>query len=244
MSAYSGLARFYDALTGDVDYDELADFYGRLIAGAGGRTVVDLACGTGTLTQILAGRGLDMIGVDASAEMLAVAAEKTRELENPPLLLCQELSQLDLYGTVDAAICSLDGMNYLPPGSLAEVFRRLGLFIKKGGILVFDLHSPERLRATDGEIFVDEAEDLLCLWRADFYEDDRALVYGMDIFRREGELWQRDCEEHVEYAHEPEYLRYQLENAGFKSICVRDGAVQFDRERLFISAVNEGRFQK
>ena len=113
--------------------------------------------------------------------------------EVKPMFLCQEASELDLFGTVEGAYCSLDGMNYLPPEELPEVFSRLHLFIEPGGKFIFDFHSPERLRSLDGGTFVDEDEDMLCLWRAEFDEEEQALVYGMDIFRRKGKLWEREC---------------------------------------------------
>ena len=124
---YVPLAPLYDAFTRDVPYAALADFYDALLnpGGAPGRMYLDLCCGTGTLTWLLARRGREMIGVDASPEMLAVAQSKAQagaQPEVPPLFLCQEAAQLDLYGTVQGALCSLDGMNYLPPEELPERF--------------------------------------------------------------------------------------------------------------------------
>ena len=129
----------------------------------------------------------------------------------PPLFLCQSASELDLYGTVDAAICSLDGMDYIAPGELPEVFRRLRLFVRPGGLVIFDIRTPESFRSLDGQIFVDETEDVLCLWRAEFAESENAMRYGMDIFSRAGKYWTRDTEEHVEYAHSPEFLKNIME---------------------------------
>jgi SAM-dependent methyltransferase len=222
MSSYGPLARWYDSLTGDVPYESFADFYEQIFSRRTRpvKTVLDLACGTGTLTWILAARGYEMIAVDASPDMLSVAAEKAGETACavPPLFLCQDLTELDLYGTVDAAVCSLDGVNYLPPEELPEVLRRLHLFLEPGGLLVFDINTPERLRSLDGELFVDETEDVLCLWRAEFDEDEQALLYGMDIFTRTGALWRREEEEHVEYAHVPQGLKLLLECAGFRNV--------------------------
>ena len=242
MSAYSHLAGWYDALTGDVPYDEFADYYEKIFRACGESvsTILDVACGTGTLTCLLALRGYETIAVDASEEMLAVAAEKAGDLNGctPPLLLCQKMTGLDLYGTVDAAVCSLDGMNYLPDHELPEVFRRLGLFIASGGILIFDVHSPERLRSLSGQVFVDETDDLLCLWRADFDQGENALVYSMDIFQREGSLWHREFEEHIEYSHDISMLTDMLASAGFTNIIVRTDGPQNELGRVFISAIN------
>ena len=239
MSCYGPLAQWYDRLTGDVPYARFADLYEAEFARAGGefRLLLDLCCGTGTLTCEMARRGFEMIGADASEDMLMEAREKSSALSPAPLFLCQDAAELDLYGTVDAAYCSLDGINYIPPEDVDEVFRRLRLFIRPGGLFIFDLRSPDFLRSVDGSTFVDEAEDVLCLWRADFDEESNCLVYGMDIFSQEGELWRRDSEEHVEYAHEPAFLLELLAKHGFGDIHFPCPSGQEDAGRLFIRAV-------
>ena len=92
--------------------------------------------------------------------------------------------------------------------------------------------------ALDGEIFVDETDDVLCLWRADFSKEENTLLYGMDLFSRRGKLWQRECEEHVEYAHSPEALKAALEKAGFEQVRFFTYCPQGDRGRMFVSAKN------
>lgn len=239
MSCYRFLAPWYDKLTGDVPYTRFADFYEAEFRRDGGefKLLLDLCCGTGTLTDVLSRRGYEMIAVDSSVEMLMEAQSKSAGLETPPLFLCQDAAALDLYGTVDAAVCSLDGMNYIPPEDLPEVFRRLWLFVRPGGLLIFDIRTPEFLRSLDGDVFVDEQEDVLCLWRADFEEALPAIIYGMDIFSRQGRLWQRESEEHVEYAHEPAALQALLEQTGFHDVCLRPDCPQGDMGRLFITAI-------
>ena len=188
MSAYIPLAPVYDGLTSDVPYEAFADFYQLIFRKykVQPELVLDLACGTGTLTCILARRGYEMIGVDASQDMLAQAMEKALELPEGtrPIFLCQEMEELDLFGTVQAAVCSLDGINYVPQSSLDQVFHRLELFVEPGGILVFDINTPEKLHAMDGQVFLDEREDVFCVWRAAYYQEDNACVYGIDLFSR------------------------------------------------------------
>ena len=242
MNAYDALAPWYDGLTGDVPYAAFADYYESLLhrEGQARLTLLDLCCGTGSLTLLLARRGHELIGVDRSPEMLAVASEKAaaEKCAVPPLFQCQEADELDLFGTVQGAYCCLDGMNYLPPDALPELFRRLHLFIEPGGRFAFDFHAPEHLRALDGEVFVDETEEALCLWRADFDGEENALVYGMDIFSREGALWRRRNEEHVEYAHAPETLTALLQAAGFTGVELRTDGPLAEQGRLFIAAEN------
>lgn len=236
MSCYGPLAAWYDQLTGDVPYEQFADFYEAEFARDGGefRLLLDLCCGTGTLTAIMARRGYEMIAADASVDMLMQARDKCAELPVPPLFLLQDAAALDLYGTVDAAYCSLDGLNYLRPESLPEVFRRLRLFIRPGGLLIFDIRTPDWLESLDGQIFVDETDELLCLWRADFDEAEQAVVYGMDLFSRENRLWRRSREEHIEYAHRPDRLEALLKDAGFEDFCWRDRAISSSEGRLFL----------
>ena len=169
--------------------------------------------------------------------MLMQAREKCSSLPVPPLLLCQDAAEIDLYGTVDAAYCSLDGLNYIPPEKLRTVFFRLRYFIRPGGLLLFDVHTPEWFRSLDGEIFVDESDDLLCLWRADFDEEEEKIVYGMDLFERQGRLWRRSGEEHVEYAHELSSLTALLTELGYSDVRQIRDCPQKEQGRVFISAV-------
>ena len=238
MNCYGPLAAWYDTLTGDIPYGSFADYYEAEFARNGGefRLLLDLCCGTGTLTAELCRRGYEMIGADRSEDMLMEAREKCASLSPAPLFLCQSAQELDLYGTVDAAVCSLDGINYLPPEELDEVFRRLRLFIRPGGLLIFDVKSPESLIALDGSVSVDEDEDLLCLWRADFDREENCLVYGMDLFEREGALWRRSGEEHVEYAHERAFLRRVLDANGFGALRFDERGPQGELGRVFVTA--------
>lgn len=221
--SYEYLAGFYDLFTADVDYARWADYLerhfrtGKLPI----RTVLDLACGTGSLTCLLAERGYDMTGVDLSAEMLAVAMEKGRELSvEPPLFLNQSMDRLDLYDTVDACVCCLDSVNYVTrPAVLRRAFQRVHLFLTPGGMFVFDINAPEKLMGLDGQMFMDENEDAACIWRAEYSKRRRICTYGMDIFTRtEGNLWLREEEVHEEYAYTPEELVSYLEEAGFTDI--------------------------
>ena len=242
MSAYGPLAPVYDKFTSDIHYEDFADFYEKIFKEKDRivKTMLDVACGTGTLTAILAQRGFEMLAADSSSDMLCIAQEKFSELQNiiPPLFLCQSMTELDLYGTVDAAISCLDSVNYLPPSDLPEFFRLLHLFVEPDGLFIFDINSPERLRSLDGFTSVDEDENNLCLWRADFSEEEKALYYGMDLFTRRGRFWQRSFEEHVEYCHEPDKLAALLTSAGFTGIETLTDGPQSELGRIFIVAEN------
>ena len=224
MSSYDFLAGCYDNLTYDVDYAAWADYIERHFARCGlpGKTVLDLACGTGSLTRELALRGYEMIGVDLSAEMLAEAAEKNRDVGPiPPMFLCQSMDKLDLYGTIDACVCCLDSVNYVTnPKKLQKAFGRVHLFLMPGGLFLFDVNTPEKLQAMDGQVFLDETEDTYCVWRGEFSRRSGICSYFMDIFRldeRTG-LWTRGEELHQERAYSLEELADMLRQAGFRDI--------------------------
>lgn len=224
MPDYSFLAASYDALTYDVPYAQWADYlqkHLRRYAPCAG-TIVDLACGTGSLTRELALRGYEMIGVDRSQEMLAQAADKCADLqENPPLFLCQAMQSLNLYGSVDACVCCLDSINYLTSAkALEKTFQRVHLFLNPNGVFIFDVHAPEYLASLDKQIFIDEQEDLYCIWSADFSKSRQICTYYMDVFRREGEtqLWQRGEEVHRERAYSVGELTESLQKVGFHKI--------------------------
>ena len=219
---YDALAGCYDDMTEDVNYPAWADFLEKLFARFPHpvHTVLDLACGTGTMSFLLAQRGYELIGVDFSPEMLAIAAEKTVEGEGePPIFLCQAMEELDLYGTVDACVCLLDSVNHVTrPDQLRKAFQRVWLFLEPGGLFVFDVHTPAHLEGLDGGMFLDETEDAYCVWRTDYDPRRKICTYGMDVFRREGALWRREEEVHEERAYSPAELTDYLTQAGFQDI--------------------------
>ncbi len=221
--SYGFLAPSYDALTRDVDYAAVCDYLERQFGQARCpvRTVLDLACGTGSLTWLLARRGYETIGVDLSEEMLAQARDKAPEGFDgiPPLFLQQSMDKLDLYGTIDACVCCLDSVNYVTrPAMLRRAFQRVHTFLMPGGVFLFDARTPEALAAMDGQMFLDEDEDTYCVWQGEFSPKRRVCTYYMDVFRREGETWRRGQEEHREYAYTIEELTDMLQAAGFAHI--------------------------
>ena len=221
MDAYHALAASYDRLTNDVDYEATVDFYMQILRREGlkPRTAVDLACGTGSVTAILARMGLDVTGVDLSEEMLTEAFQKVQDMACPPRFVCQLLQKLNLPRGVDLAVCALDSLDYITdPDDCAEAIRRTYKALNPGGIFIFDVNTPEKLRAMDGQVFLDEDDDVYCVWRGEFDENTNICSYGMDLFQRHGEAWHRSFEEHREYAYSQEQLTDFLKAAGFTHI--------------------------
>ena len=227
MESYSALAASYDELTQDVGYEKRAAFVEKLFLRSHipVHTVLDLACGTGTMTALLTERGYELIGVDGSEDMLLEAREKAQTLTGvPPLFLHQSMPELDLYGTVEAAICCLDSLNYLS--------------------LVFDVHALGKLEAMDGQVWLDEREDVYCVWRTEYSRRSRLLDYYVDIFsvRADG-AWERSFEEHHQRWYSVSELTEWLTAAGFGEIRVYgDCRLRAPNEtdgRIYISCIRK-----
>lgn len=243
MDAYHALAASYDRLTNDVDYQQTVAFYQQILAreNCNPRTAVDLACGTGSVALLLAREGMEVTGVDLSEEMLAVACQKALEQENRPVFVCQPLQELRLPRGVDLAVCALDSLDYiLDPQDCMEAIRRVYKVLNPGGIFIFDVNTPQKLRAMDGQVFLDEDDDVYCVWRGEFDEKSNICSYGMDLFQRQGSSWHRSFEEHREYAYSQEQLTEFLKEAGFCKIKVyADRKFETpgqDEQRIYFSA--------
>lgn len=223
MNAYRDLAGCYDRLTNDVDYPGIVSFYEEILRREGlhPRTALDLACGTGSVALLLARKGMEVTGVDLSGEMLSVASQRASEAGVPVFFVRQRLERLRVPRAVDLAVCALDGMNYLTdPADCARALRCVYRALNPFGCLIFDVNTPEKLRAMDGQVFLDEDDDVYCVWRGEFDRDTNICSYGMDLFRREGDRWRRSFEEHREYAYPAEELVGYLKDAGFTHIQV------------------------
>lgn len=223
MNAYQNLASSYDRLTNDVDYAGWVDFAQAILEKEGlkPRSVADLACGTGSATRILAERGYRVTAVDLSESMLTEAMDKCADLENLPTFVHQNLAELRLPRAVDMAVCFLDSLDYiLDPADCEAAIRRTYRALNPGGIFIFDVNTPEKLRAMDGQVFLDEDDDVYCVWRGEFDRETNICSYGMDLFQRDGQVWHRSFEEHQEYAYSIEQLKTYLKNAGFTHIRV------------------------
>ncbi len=243
MDAYHALAVSYDRLTNDVDYKATVDFYMELLRQEGlkPRTAVDLACGTGSVAILLAQMGIQVTGVDLSEEMLTVALQKAQDMPKPPLFVCQPLQKLRLPRAVDLAVCALDSLDYITdPEDCRAAIRRIYKVLNPGGCFIFDVNTPEKLRAMDGQVFLDEDDDVYCVWRGSFDEQTNICSYGMDLFQRAGNVWYRSFEEHREYAYCAEQLTGYLKEAGFTGIRVygdrRLGPPEEGEQRIYIKA--------
>lgn len=227
MSGYSDFASVYDVLTANVDYPHRAAYYDRQIASFGGKKgiLLDLACGTGSMSFEFARLGYDVIGIDSSEEMLSVAMDKKIESGSDSVIfLCQRMQELDLYGTVDVTICALDSLNHLTElKDLQETFRRVSLFTNPGGLFLFDVNTLHKHREilANSTFFYDEP-GAACVWQNTFIEPDTVQI-DLDFFiEAKNGLYRRAGEQFQERAYEEAALRSILKKVGFSVLAVYD----------------------
>lgn len=194
--SYGVFAQFYDALTKNVDYPAKAQYIRDILNKhkPGCALVVDLACGTGTLSLELASLGFDMIAVDGSYDMLSMATAK----ENTGVMfLCQQMDELDLYGTVDAVICTLDSVNHVTDQTvLQEAFRLVSLFLEPDGVFLFDVNTAYKHRSVLADnVYVYDMEQVYCVWQNRLQKDDSVDI-KLDFFQPDEDGGYQRFEEH------------------------------------------------
>lgn len=205
--SYSYFASVYDLLTENVEYSRRADYICSLLSenGINGGLLLDVACGTGSLSLELAKRGFDVTGVDISREMLSRAQNKMYESGENILFLCQDMRKLDLYGTVNCAVCMLDSLNHLTSTEdLLETFKSVSLFLEDGGIFIFDMNTPYKHREILADnSFVYELDRLFCVWRNTLSDDGATVEINLDFFEKtDGANYRRYCESFCEKAYD------------------------------------------
>lgn len=229
MAGYKDFAFFYDLLMKNADYESRFDYIVGLLAenSIGGGILLDMACGTGTLSKMFAQKGFDVIGVDASEEMLSKAQEKKLEEDFDALFLCQRMEELDLFGTIDAAVCTLDSLNHVTEKEkIREIFRRVALFMNDGGVFVFDVNTLYKHREVLGNnAFVFDTENVFCAWQNALLEDGETTQIDLDIFEsdeEEDDVYVRYSEEFFERGYELDFLKKTLEQFRFEVVGIYD----------------------
>ena len=229
---YSQFAAFYDRLQ-EADYSEIGAYYHKFLHKNG--ILLDLACGTGKLSRYFADLGYDVIGADVSPEMLSEAMKEPRR--NIQYLL-QDMTQLDLYGTIDCCICTLDGINHLPDAAAVKrTFERVALFMNSGGVFAFDLNTLYKHNKTlSGNSFIFDFENLYCVWNNSRCTDGK-IDMTLDIFAKQGNSWQRYTESLSERAYPISEIVQMLTNTGFGDIKIYDWLTEDPADELSEKAV-------
>lgn len=238
---YQILAKFYDKLQ-DVDYNAYIDYYEAIFKNLNiqPKLILDIACGTGNITVPMSARGYDMIGLDLSEEMLGIAVEKAKKYNQNILFLQQDMTEFELYGTVDAMICSLDGINYLTEDGQAEkMFSLLNYYLNPGGILIFDINTEYKfLHILDEKSFVYDTDDVFCVWSNEYDKDEKICCFDINFFIENPDgTYDRYDEFQEERAYnEIELLKY-IKNCGLNCLGIYDNLSfnppKHDSERLF-----------
>ncbi|MBR5152837.1 MAG: class I SAM-dependent methyltransferase [Clostridia bacterium] len=236
---YDILAKCYDRFQ-DVDYEAFVDYYEAVFRRIGltPHLVLDLGCGTGNVTIPMANRGYEMIGLDASEEMLGLAREKALHAGKDILFLHQDMTEFELYGTVDAMVCALDGVNYLlDDGDVVSMLKLLHYYLNPGGILIFDVNTPYKFQEVlDGNTFVYDDEDAFCVWENSLEED--ICYFDLTFFMKNVDgSYSRQEEYQQERVYTKEQLLSMIEEAGLTCLGVYDGLSfeepRQDSQRLF-----------
>lgn len=212
MESYTDFAYVYDKLI-DQDYEKWADYIEDIFKkhGVNPKLVLDLGCGTGSITNILAKRGYDMIGVDLSSDMLNVAREKACEDNLDVLYLCQDIREFELYGTVDAIICTLDVLNYITnPDDLKQVFSLVKNYLNPDGIFIFDINTEHKLKNILGNnTFINEENGIFYTWENE-YSENTSYQYLTFFAETENGLYERFDENHIQRAYTTEEIKSRL----------------------------------
>lgn len=226
MSGYNAFANVYDKLTDNIEYEKRADYISALFEryGVKGKEpVLDLACGTGSLTIELAKRGYDMIGIDSAYAMLSQAQNKKYTENVDVLFLCQDMTELDLYGTISGAVCMLDSLNHLESADdVRRTIEKVGLFMEHDGIFIFDVNTIYKHREIlANNTFVYDCDDVYCVWQNSLNDDDSVDI-SLDIFELEDDAYYRSSEEFTERAYPIADFKKWLDDASFEVLNIYD----------------------
>ena len=252
MEAYTSFAEVYDQFMDNVPYREWADFLQEILQkeGINDGLVLDLGCGTGSMTEELAGRGYDMIGVDNSEDMLEIAMEKRQESGHDILYLLQDMQEFELYGTVRAVVSVCDSVNYVTEKEeLEQVFRLVNNYLDPGGIFVFDFNTEYKYREVLGDRTIAEnREDSSFIWDNSYYEEEHMNEYELTLFIQETdqkELYHKYQETHFQRAYTLEEIRELLEKSGLRFVAAYEDytkeAPGKGSERICVVAREQGK---
>lgn len=250
MDAYTSFAAVYDMFMDNIPYEEWCEYLTSLLQenGVFDGLLLDLGCGTGSLTELLAKKGYDMIGVDISGDMLQLAMEKRERSGADILYLLQDMREFELFGTVRAVVSICDSMNYiLSLEDLTQVFRLVNNYLDPSGVLIFDLNTEYKYREILGtSTIAEDREESSFIWENDYQEEDRINEYDLTLFiQEEGELYRKYQETHYQRAYSLEEVKAAIREAGMEFVTAYDAftrePAREDSERIYVIAREHGK---
>ena len=250
MEAYEDFAEVYDTFMDETPYEEWGRFVTQSLENAGiyDGLVLDLGCGTGTMTELLAQKGYDMIGVDLSDRMLDIAMQKREKSGHDILYLQQDMRQFELYGTVRAAVCLCDSLNYLlEEEDLRTAFSLVNNYLDPGGLFLFDFNTVYKYETVIGDsVIAENRDDCSFIWENYYDAEEEINEYDLTIFvRKEEELYRKFTETHLQRGYTLPVVRRLLEEAGliFREALDADthGPVTEESERIYVLAAENGK---
>lgn len=238
LDSYTNFASVYDTFMCDVPYEEWSVFIRDILEeyGISDGLVLDLGCGTGNMTELLAGCGYDMIGVDSSADMLDIAIEKREKSGHDILYLQQDMRRFELYGTVKAVVSICDSINYVTEDEeMEQVFHWVNNYLDPGGLFIFDFNTEYKYREVLGDCTIAENRyECSFIWDNYYYEEERMNEYELSLFIRDEELsddskeiYRRFQETHFQKGYTLDDMKMFLKAAGLEFIIAYDA---FSRE--------------
>lgn len=221
MASYEQFALIYDWALNELPYEQWLEYIESIFKhyDQNPKLILDLGCGTGSMTNLMAKKGYEMIGVDLSEDMLAIAKSKAKDENLEIVYINQNMTELDLYGTVDAVISVGDSLNYiLDQDDLLEAFKKVNLFLNPNGLFVFDMNTIYKFKECLGnQTFAENHEDYAYIWENYYYEDEKINEYEVSIFiKNEQGLFEKSTEVHHERGYEVTKIKELLKKAGLK----------------------------
>ena len=252
MDAYTSFASVYDTFMDNIPYEEWAEYLTGLLKEYGivDGLVLDLGCGTGNMTELLANEGYDMIGIDNAEEMLDIAMSKRQQSGHDILYLLQDMREFELYGTVKAVVSICDSINYITEEEdLIEVFRLVNNYLDPKGIFIFDFNTIHKYRDVMGnQTIAEDREECSFIWDNYYYEDEQINEYELSLFIRQSDsgLYQKYQETHFQRAYDLETMKRLIERAGLEFVTAYDAftkdAPSEISERVYIVTREQGKF--
>ncbi len=216
---YENFAYLYDRLTDDIDYNQFLEFIENQFKNNNldAKLVLELACGTGSLTKLLCDKGYDVIGLDYSSDMLEVAREKCPDT----LFINQDMTEFELYGTVDSILCCLDSVNYITDKrKLLKMFKLVNNYLNHGGLFIFDINSEYKLKnIIANNCFVRNEDDLFYSWENELLKD-KVNFYLTFFVENECDCFERFDEFHTERIYKEQEIKTMLKKSGLRLVDV------------------------